>query len=240
MSILNTKESEKKLDSSLNELDFQYQEAVNSLKKINNELFYDELKQNLKDREDSTSKHVENITNLVAVMEKQMKRLPEVVNTFLNEGMVREVSSKIENEMGVFNRTNEKLEGNIKLWKENLKSLEDKNENILNSVMNTQKHDHEWINERLDQLNLAITHELAAKEGKLINFLKEQLQVMLERHELVLDKLQQIENNEALWKERWELFEKVDGVSKKNTKVLLYGVVAGQLVLVIAVIGLYL
>src|SRR3954467_7328674 len=89
-----------------NTIDEKYTEAIQSLKKINNELFYDDLKKLIKDREETIAGLNEEVYESIENMKKSMESFPGQVSEQLKEGV-------IDHQTAIFDRGMERLDENI-------------------------------------------------------------------------------------------------------------------------------
>lgn len=92
--------------STSNTIDENYQEAIQSLKKINNELFYDDLKKLMKDREETIAGLSEEVYESIENMQRSMNTFPVQVSDQLKEEV-------FDPQTQLFNQGMERFDENI-------------------------------------------------------------------------------------------------------------------------------
>ena len=86
-------------------IDEKYNEAIQSLKKINNDLFYDDLKKIIKEREETLAELNEEVYESVEKMQKSMKHFPVQVSEQLKEEVIEPQTQVFDRGMERFDET---------------------------------------------------------------------------------------------------------------------------------------
>ncbi|MEH7113827.1 hypothetical protein V7124_15750 [Neobacillus niacini] len=231
-------------------IDEKYNEAIQSLKKINNDLFYDDLKKIMKEREDTLAELNEEVYESIEKMQKSLKHFPVQVSEQLKEEVIEPQSQVFDRGMERFDETIAVLDKKISFWHQEFQDYLLKTERLLADAKGLQQDDQEFIvgeTERVltevrilqEQVTRALSEEadkLNVKYeavGERLGVILKELTVVEESHQAEIAQLnQQLTHNQKelqhKWEEKWKLSiengAKREGLFKK----WLIGLAIGQ------------
>jgi hypothetical protein len=129
-------------------IDEKYNQAVQSLKRINNDLFYDDLKKLIQSREQTITAMNKEVYESIEKMQKSLKRFPMQVSEQLKEEVIDPQSELFDSGMERFNENLSALEKKMSLWHQQYQDYLIRSETLISSVKELQKNDHELILEQ--------------------------------------------------------------------------------------------
>lgn len=164
-----------------NTIDEKYTEAIQSLKKINNELFYDDLKKLMKDREETIAGLNEEVYESIENMQKSMNSFPMQVSEQLKEEVINPQNELFDRGMERFDENILVLEKKIAFWHQQYQDYIEKTEKLLADVKGLQPDDQEFIVGETERVLTCIRH--------LTEALSEQASTLNVKYEVVSDRL---------------------------------------------------
>lgn len=224
MSLLNT------------DIQAQYEEAIESLKEINNRLFYNELKTKLDSRDENIETLTEEVNDAIESIEDTISSLADNVNDHLNEHLVQKVSTVFNEELGKLKGINSQIENELIVWIEKVNFLRDQCANVLTEVKDTQKHDHQWIYSQIINLQKEVTKEINKTREIVVRLLQETQQLQQQRNVELKIEVDRLKEKEVEWKAEWVRHLELSKVNQQSTKRFLLTIIAGQGALIILVI----
>lgn len=177
-----------------NTMDEKYTEAIQSLKKINNELFYDDLKKLMKDREDNITALSEEVYESIETMKRSMEIFPGQVSEQLKEEVVTHQSELFDRRMERFDENIIVLEKKISFWHQQYQEYIERTEKLLADVKGFQQEDQEFIIRESERVLTGIKH-LAEALSEQASTLNVKYEVVSERLSIILKEVAAVENN---------------------------------------------
>lgn len=169
-----------------NTMDEKYNEAIQSLKKINNELFYDDLKKLMKDREETISELNGEVYESIENMKKSMDSFPVQVSEKLKEELIHPQTELFGRGMERFDENILVLEKKIAFWHMQYQEYLERTEKLLADAKGFQQEDRDFI--------VGETEKMLAEIRQLTESLSEQAGVLNVKYEVVSDRLSLILN----------------------------------------------
>jgi hypothetical protein len=169
-----------------NTMDEKYNEAIQSLKKINNELFYDDLKKLMKDREETISELNGEVYESIENMKKSMDSFPVQVSEKLKDELIHPQTELFGRGMERFDENILVLEKKIAFWHQQYQEYLERTEKLLADAKGFQQEDQAFI--------VKETEKVLAEIRKLTEALSEQAGVLNVKYEVVSDRLSLILN----------------------------------------------
>lgn len=169
-----------------NTMDEKYNEAIQSLKKINNELFYDDLKKLMKDREETISELNGEVYESIENMKKSMDSFPVQVSEKLKDELIHPQTELFGRGMERFDENILVLEKKIAFWHQQYQEYLERTEKLLADAKGFQQEDRAFI--------VKETEKVLAEIRKLTEALSEQAGVLNVKYEVVSDRLSLILN----------------------------------------------
>ncbi|WHZ02720.1 hypothetical protein QNH48_28010 [Neobacillus sp. YX16] len=167
-------------------MDEKYNEAIQSLKKINNELFYDDLKKLMKDREETISELNGEVYESIENMKKSMDSFPVQVSEKLKEELIHPQTELFGRGMERFDENILVLEKKIAFWHMQYQEYLERTEKLLADAKGFQQEDRDFI--------VGETEKMLAEIRQLTESLSEQAGVLNVKYEVVSDRLSLILN----------------------------------------------
>jgi len=164
-----------------NTMDEKYNEAIQSLKKINDELFYDDLKKLMKDREETISELNGEVYESIENMKKSMDSFPMQVSEKLKEELIHPQTELFGRGMERFNENILVLEKKIAFWHQQYQEYLERTEKLLADAKGFQQEDQAFI--------VGETEKMLAEIRQLTEALSEQAGVLNVKYEVVSDRL---------------------------------------------------
>lgn len=164
-----------------NTVDEKYTEAIQSLKKINDDLFYDDLKKLMKDREETIAALNEEVYESIENMRTSMHSFPTQVSERLREEVMDPQNEVFERGMERFNENILVLEKKIAFWHQQYQENLEKTEKLLAEVKGFQQEDQNFI--------IGETERARKDIKKLQEALSEQSSALNVKFEVVSDRL---------------------------------------------------
>ncbi|MFP7298983.1 hypothetical protein [Neobacillus niacini] len=164
-----------------NTMDEKYTEAIQSLKKINNELFYDDLKQLMKDREETISELNGEVYESIEHMKKSMDNFPVQVSEQLNQTLINPQKELFGRGMEVFNENILVLEKKIAFWHQQYQEYLERTEQLLADAKGFQPEDRDFIVSEIEKVVTGIRNLQVQ--------LSEQASALNVKYEVVSDRL---------------------------------------------------
>lgn len=164
-----------------NTIDEKYTEAIQSLKKINDDLFYDDLKRLMKDREETIAALNEEVYESIENMKKSMQGFPMQVSERLREEVMDPQNELFERGMERFNENVLVLEKKIAFWHQQYQENLEKTERLLAEVKGFQEEDQAFI--------IGETDKVLTDIRQLQEALSEQSSALNVKYEVVSDRL---------------------------------------------------
>ncbi|MEH6991465.1 hypothetical protein V7075_02010 [Neobacillus drentensis] len=169
-----------------NTMDEKYHEAIQSLKKINNELFYDDLKKLMKDREETISELNGEVYESIENMKKSIDSFPVQVSEKLKEELIHPQTELFGRGMERFDENILVLEKKIAFWHQQYQEYLERTEKLLADAKGFQQEDQDFI--------VGETEKMLAEIRQLTGALSEQAGVLNVKYEVVSDRLSLILN----------------------------------------------
>ncbi|MDQ1000564.1 DNA-binding protein H-NS [Neobacillus niacini] len=167
--------------STSNTIDEKYTEAIQSLKKINNELFYDDLKKLMKDREENIAALNEEVYESIENMQKSMQGFPVQVSARLREEVIDPQNELFNRGMDRFDENILVLEKKIAFWHQQYQENLEKTEKLLAEVKGFQQEDQAFI--------IGETDRVMTDLRQLQEAMSEQSSALNVKYEVVSDRL---------------------------------------------------
>jgi hypothetical protein len=164
-----------------NTMDEKYNEAIQSLKKINNELFYDDLKKLMKDREETISEMNGEVYESIESMKKSVDSFPVQVSEHLKETLVTPQTELFGRGMERFNENILVLEKKIAFWHQQYQEYLERTEKLLADAKGFQPEDRDFIIGEMEKIVRSIL-DLQVQ-------LSEQTSALNVKYEVVSDRL---------------------------------------------------
>ncbi|WP_099354836.1 hypothetical protein [Fredinandcohnia onubensis] len=171
-----------------------YQQAVESLKKLNNELFYDELKTNMERHEGKMQREYENVKNLLESLRNTIDHVPFQLGTMVEENNNKLVGLQEDN-LDVLNKDVIKLFDEKKAQFDEILTGMGAFQQNLQTIFKHYKSIYTKQNERFDSF-------ISNQEGHYNQFLQDNK----DSHEVF--KTDVVKTNEEHYKETIDLFNK--------------------------------
>lgn len=241
-----------------NTMDEKYTAAIQSLKKINNELFYDDLKKLMKDREENIAALNEEVYESVENMKRSMESFPGQVSTQLKEEVVTLQSELFDRRMERFDENIIVLEKKISFWHQQYQDYLERTEKLLADAKGFQQEDQDFIvreSERvltdIRQLTEALSEQAATLNVK-YEVVSERLSMILkeiaavenshkeEMAELTRQVVQVQKNMQDKWDEKWAVSVERGARKEGQLKKWLLGLAVGQGVSVLMMVMYFL
>jgi hypothetical protein len=240
--------------SNSNTIDEIYTEAIQSLKKINDDLFYDDLKKLMKDREENIAALNEEVYESIENMKKSMQGFPMQVSERLREEVMDPQNELFERGMERFNENVLVLEKKIAFWHQQYQENLEKTERLLAEVKGFQQEDQAFIIGETDrvmtdlkQLQEALSEQSSALNVKYevvsdrLGMIVKEIIAIEDRYqaeiaELTKQVVQVQKDAQSKWEAKWK--QSVDsGVKKEKLfKKWLVGLAVGQSVSVVMMV----
>ena len=229
-----------------NTIDEKYQEAIQSLKKINNELFYDDLKKLLKDREENIAGLNGEVYESLENMQRRMNSFPVQVSEQLKEEVLNPQAQLINQGMERFDENILVLEKKVAFWHQQFQEYLEKTEKLLADAKGFQQDDQEFIikeSERILMVVRQLTEDLSEQSAVLnvkYEVVSDRLSVILkeltadrDRQKVELQELReqvvQVQRDgQAKWEEKWRLSVERSARREGQLKKWLLGLAVGQ------------
>ncbi|MFZ7944852.1 hypothetical protein [Neobacillus sp. 19] len=235
-------------------VDEKYNEAIQSLKKINNLLFYDELKNLLKEREQTIAELNEEVYESVENMQKSLKRVPINISEQLKEEIITPQSELFDSSLQHFNENINLLEKKISLWHLQYQEYVGKTEKLLAELKEMQRNDYKYIELKTEKVLEAIRSSQEQIHVLLTKEMNEQASITNVKFESVSERLSYIIKNfsaveanlmavaeewniqqqhdqkefQVKWEEKWKLHEDNSKKREDLFKKWLIGLAVGQ------------
>lgn len=232
--------------SNSNTIDEKYTEAIQSLKKINDDLFYNDLKKLMKDREENIAALNEEVYESIENMKKSLQGFPMQVSERLREEVMDPQNELFERGMERFNENILVLEKKIAFWHQQYQENLEKTEGLLAEVKGFQQEDQAFIIGETDRVmkNLRQLQEALSEQSSALNV---KYEVVSDRLGLVIQEIIAIEDRykeeiaeltqqvvqvqkeaQSKWEAKWK--QSVEsGVKRENLfKKWLIGLAVGQ------------
>ncbi|MBT2757706.1 hypothetical protein J7E71_17590 [Mesobacillus foraminis] len=242
-------------------VDKKYQEAIQSLKRINNELFYDDLKQLIKEREQAIAELNGEVSQSIEKMEKSMESFPVKVRGQLKEEIIDPQTRLFEASMERFGENLAAMEQKQSSWQEKYQEYLLKTENLLSGLKELLREDQEFtvgqtdkvlaevrlLQEQIKEIFADGFKEQAAKMnvkydaiGERLSTILQEIYVLEENHKAETEQwyqyFQQFQHTQrdaqAKWDEKWKRSEEASAKREKQLKKWLVGLMVGQFVTV--------
>ena len=229
-----------------NTIDEKYTEAIQSLKKINNELFYDDLKKLIKDREETIGKLNEEVYESIENMQKSVECFPVQVSERLKEEVINPQIELFDRGMERLDENILVLEKKISFWHQQYQEYLEKTDKLLADAKGFQQEDQNFIVGETDrvltclrQLTEALSEQSAVLNVKYevvsdrLDMILQELMAVGERNKAEFEQLQdqvvQVQKDvQDKWEEKWELSVE-SGVRREALfKKWLMGLAVGQ------------
>lgn len=229
-----------------NTMDEKYTKAIQSLKKINNELFYDDLKKLMKDREETIAALNEEVYESIENMQRSMQGFPMEVSDRLKEEVINPQNELFHQGMERFNENILVLEKKIAFWHQQYQENLEKTEKLLAEVKGFQQEDQEFIIGETDRVmsDLRYLKDALSEQASALNVkyevVSDRLGLMLQEFMAIEDRYkeeiaeltQQVvhiqKNAQDKWEEKWKLSVETGVKREKFFKKWLMGLAVGQ------------
>ncbi len=231
-------------------IDEKYNEAIQSLKKINNDLFYDDLKKIMKEREETLAELNEEVYESIEKMQKSLLHFPVQVSEQLKEEVIEPQSQVFDRGMERFDETIAELDKKISFWHQEYQDYLLKTEKLLAEAKGFQQEDKEFILGEAERvltevrlLQEQVTRALSEEADKLnvkyeavgerLGVILKELTVVEESHQAEIVQLnQQLTHNQKelqhKWEEKWNLSIESGAKREGLFKKWLIGLAVGQ------------
>lgn len=229
-----------------NTIDEKYTEAIQSLKKINNELFYDDLKKLMKDREATIAELSEEVYEAIENMKNSMNSFPLHVSEQLKEEIFNPQTELFSRGMERFNENILVLEKKIAFWHQQYQEYLEKTEKLLAEAKGFQQEDQEFIVRETERV-LADTQQLTEALSEQAGVLNVKYEAISDRLSLVLKELTAVEDRrqneidqltlqmvrvqkdtQDKWEEKWKQSIESGLKRERQLKKWLMGLAVGQ------------
>lgn len=239
-------------------IDEKYEEAIQSLKKINDELFYDELKELIHQREEVIVEKNEEVYDHIEKMSELLRRFPSQVK----EEVIDPQSYLFNQGIDKLNESIVNLEGKAAEWHKEYQAYLKKTEALLVNLKALQKDDHDFTQIQTKRILKAIEDQI---ETKVVAGFKEQetlanqhFEIFSQQFQYLLHELHILKSNqialdeewtqkylqgkeeqkklEKQWEEKWEFVVKKDKSKENDLKKWLLALGIGQGVSIIVLI----
>ncbi|WHY00248.1 hypothetical protein [Neobacillus sp. DY30] len=229
-----------------NTLDEKYTKVIQSLKEINNELFYDDLKKLMKDREENIAALNEEVYESIENMQRSMQSFPLQVSDRLKEALVDPQNEIFHRGMERFDENILVLEKKIAFWHQQYQENLEKTEKLLAEVKGFQQEDREFIIGETEKGLTAIrkVQEALSEQSSALNVkyevVSDRLGLMLQEFMAVEDRykaeiaeltqnvVQVQKNAQDKWDEKWKLSVERSVKRERLFKKWLMGLAVGQ------------
>ncbi|QCJ42535.1 hypothetical protein FAY30_11775 [Bacillus sp. S3] len=198
-------------------VDEKYNETIQSLKKINNLLFYDELKNLLKEREQTIAQLNEEVYESVENMQKSLKRFPINISEQLKEEIITPQSELFDSSLQHFNENINLLEKKISLWHLQYQEYVGKTEKLLAELKEMQRNDYKYIELKTEKVQEAIRssqeqiHVLLTKEmNEQASITNVKFESVSERLSYIIKNFSAVEANLMAMAEEWNIQQQHD------------------------------
>jgi hypothetical protein len=186
-----------------NTIDKKYEEAIQSLKKINDELFYDELKELINQREEVIVEKNEEVYDSIEKMSELLGRFPSE----FKEAVVEPQSLLFNQGMERLNENIVLLEGKAGEWHKEYQAYLKKTEALLTDLKALQKDDRDFIQVQMKKLLKAVEDQI---ETKVMAGFKEQeslanqhFEIFSQQFQYLLHELHILKSNQISLDEEW-------------------------------------
>jgi hypothetical protein len=240
--------------SNSNTIDEKYTEAIQSLKKINDDLFYDDLKKLMKDREETIAALNEEVYESIENMKKSMQGFPMQVSERLREEVMDPQNELFNRGMDRFDENILVLEKKIAFWHQQYQENLERTEKLLAEVKGFQQEDQAFIIGETDRVmnDLRQLHEALSEQSSALNvkyevvsdrlglIIKEIIAIEDRYREEIAELTQQVVQVQKDARDKWEAKWKQSvesGVKRERLfKKWLIGLAAGQGVSVVMMV----
>jgi hypothetical protein len=237
-----------------NTIDEKYQEAIQSLKKINNELFYDDLKMLLKDREENIAGLNGEVYESIENMQRTMNSFPIQVSEQLKEEVLNPQAQLFNQGMEKFDENILVLEKKVAFWHQQFQDYLEKTEKLLADAKGFQQEDQEFIAKESERV-LAVVRQLTEDLSEQSAVLNVKYEVVSERLSVILKELTALRDRQKVelqelreqvvqvqrdgqdkWEEKWRLSVERGARREGQFKKWLLGLAVGQGVSVVLMV----
>lgn len=229
-----------------NTVDEKYKEAIQSLKKINDELFYDDLKKLMKDREETIAALNEEVYESIENMQKSMQGFPVQVSERLREEVIDPQNELFNRGMDRFDENILVLEKKIAFWHQQYQENLERTEKLLAEVKGFQQEDQAFIIGETDRVmnDLRQLHEALSEQSSTLNV---KYEVVSDRLGLIIQEVIAIEDRykeeiaeltqqvvqvqkeaQSKWEAKWKQSVESGVKRERLFKKWLIGLAAGQ------------
>lgn len=240
-------------------IDQKYQEAIQSLKKINNELFYDDLKKLIKEREQTIAELNGEVAQSLEKMQQSMQSFPAQIGGQLKAEVIQPQSEQFEASIGRFNENLTVMDKKLSVWQQQYQEYLQKTENLLSGLKELLREDQEFaagqtekvlaevrlIQEQIKAVFAEGFSEQAAKMnvkydaiGERLSTILQEIYVLEESHKAETEQwyqqFQLYQHNQrdmqAKWEEKWKRTTEAGARRERQLKKWLVGLAVGQFV----------
>ncbi len=227
-------------------IDEKYTKAIQSLKKINDDLFYDDLKKLMKDREENIAALNEEVYESIENMQRSMQSFPVQVSERLREEVIDPHNELFNRGMDRFDENILVLEKKIAFWHQQYQENLERTEKLLAEVKGFQQEDQEFIIGETDrvmndlrQLNEALSEQSSALNVKYevvsdrLGLIIQEVIAIEDRYkaeiaELTEQVVQVQKGAQDKWEEKWKQSVKSSVRRESLFKKWLIGLAVGQ------------
>lgn len=227
-------------------IDEKYTKAIQSLKKINDDLFYDDLKKLMKDREENIAALNEEVYESIENMQRSMQSFPVQVSERLREEVIDPQNELFNRGMDRFDENILVLEKKIAFWHQQYQENLERTEKLLAEVKGFQPEDQEFIIGETDrvmndlrQLNEALSEQSSALNVKYevvsdrLGLIIQEVIAIEDRYkaeiaELTEQVVQVQKGAQDKWEEKWKQSVKSSVRRESLFKKWLIGLAVGQ------------
>ncbi|WP_053363192.1 hypothetical protein [Bacillus sp. FJAT-27251] len=239
----------------------KYQEAIQSLRKINDDLFYGELKQLIKEREDAIAAMNEAVYQYIEKMDEHLKSFPDQVSGQVKEDLIVPQQASLER----FNGNLADMESRMGLWQSQYQDYLVKTENLLSGMKELLREDQEFagsqtekvlselrkLEEKVRDVFAQEFSEQASKTNVKYDAVSERLHTIL----LQMDRMEEDRRGESehwqqqisqvqlkqreihtVFDQKWKMIEAAGFKTEKNMRKWLVGLAIGQGVALISLV----
>jgi ABC-type transporter Mla subunit MlaD len=229
-----------------NTIDEKYQEAIQSLKKINDELFYDDLKKLLKEREETIAGLNGEVYESIENMQRSMNSFPVQVGEQLKEEVFTPQAQLFDQGMERFNENILVLEKKVAFWHQQFQEYLEKTEKLLADAKGFQQEDQEFIAKESERV-LAVVRQLTEDLSEQSAVLNVKYEVVSDRLAVILKELSAVRDRQKVelqelreqvvqvqrdgqdkWEEKWRLSVERGARREGQLKKWLLGLAVGQ------------
>ncbi|MGX6443981.1 hypothetical protein ACWM35_12265 [Neobacillus sp. K501] len=188
-------------------IDEKYEAAIQSLKKVNDELFYDELKELINEREEVIVEKNEAVYDSIEKMSEILRHFPSQLSEQFKEEVMDPQSLLFNQGMERLNENLVTLEEKASEWQKEYQAYLKKTEALLADLNKLKKDDHDFIQAQTEKILKTVENQL---ESKVVAGIKEQeslanqhFEIFSQQFQYLLHELHILKSNQISLDEEW-------------------------------------